>query len=485
MPPARRVRYDAPPCGSCWASSSCWRSWRDRLVRCRPGRRAGHRDREAGEARRPDRGPRGRHRHARRRAHTPRRRPRTGRRQRAALQPAGQRRGGKARPGERHARPAHAAPSASAPSRSSRQGKARIVVTATRPVLFGYREASASASRDVEVRLTPPRVGVVSTAPLHQPRRLGGGRLSRPARRRRVGRARRRRRTIPASPPPARASPAPTRRCAWRSSRCSTTRTLNAPISVFARDEAGNEVARHVRLPRVPQAVPQEPHRGRRHVPAQGRARRSSRTRRRSRSTIRANLLASFLAINRDLRKQNNADDRGARRQDGARDAVERPVQAAGRTPRSNRASPISAPTSTRARKSTSRSTSASTSRRRPRRRCTRRTRGRVRARRVPRHLRQLRDRRPRHGPAVALRAPVDRSTCRPGDRSRQGQTLGRSGATGLAGGDHLHFTMLLGGHAVTPVDWWSTQWVEDRVLRKLREAGPRAPPRRPLPTRA
>lgn len=51
-------------------------------------------------------------------------------------------------------------------------------------------------------------------------------------------------------------------------------------------------------------------------------------------------------------------------------------------------------------------------------------------------------------------------------------QQLGRSGATGLAGGDHLHFTMLLNGHAVTPVDWWSRQWVEDRILRKLAEAG-------------
>jgi len=57
------------------------------------------------------------------------------------------------------------------------------------------------------------------------------------------------------------------------------------------------------------------------------------------------------------------------------------------------------------------------------------------------------------------------------GDTVTQGQELGRSGTTGLAGGDHLHFTMLLGGHAITPVDWWSEQWVQDRVLRKLREA--------------
>jgi hypothetical protein len=53
---------------------------------------------------------------------------------------------------------------------------------------------------------------------------------------------------------------------------------------------------------------------------------------------------------------------------------------------------------------------------------------------------------------------------------------LGRSGATGLAGGDHLHFTMLLGGNAITPIDWWSSQWVQDRVLRKFAQAGLAAP---------
>jgi len=49
---------------------------------------------------------------------------------------------------------------------------------------------------------------------------------------------------------------------------------------------------------------------------------------------------------------------------------------------------------------------------------------------------------------------------------------LGRSGSTGLAGGDHLHFTMLLGGNAITPIDWWSAQWVQDRISRKFTDAG-------------
>ena len=57
-----------------------------------------------------------------------------------------------------------------------------------------------------------------------------------------------------------------------------------------------------------------------------------------------------------------------------------------------------------------------------------------------------------------------------PGMSVDRDQQLGLSGQTGLAGGDHLHFAMLLQGRAVTPMEWWDEHWLEDRVLRKLRE---------------
>jgi murein DD-endopeptidase MepM/ murein hydrolase activator NlpD len=62
------------------------------------------------------------------------------------------------------------------------------------------------------------------------------------------------------------------------------------------------------------------------------------------------------------------------------------------------------------------------------------------------------------------------------GDTVEKGQTMGKTGSTGLAGGDHLHFTMLVDGAMVSPVEWWDPHWMEDRVFRKIREAGGKAP---------
>jgi murein DD-endopeptidase MepM/ murein hydrolase activator NlpD len=57
------------------------------------------------------------------------------------------------------------------------------------------------------------------------------------------------------------------------------------------------------------------------------------------------------------------------------------------------------------------------------------------------------------------------------GQPVERGQIVGRSGATGLAGGDHLHFTMLIQGQAVNPVEWWDAAWIRDRFAAKLGDA--------------
>jgi murein DD-endopeptidase MepM/ murein hydrolase activator NlpD len=60
------------------------------------------------------------------------------------------------------------------------------------------------------------------------------------------------------------------------------------------------------------------------------------------------------------------------------------------------------------------------------------------------------------------------------GEEVHRGDLIGRTGETGLAGGDHLHFSVMLWGVHVDPVEWWDGKWLRDRVLAKL-EAYPRA----------
>jgi murein DD-endopeptidase MepM/ murein hydrolase activator NlpD len=59
------------------------------------------------------------------------------------------------------------------------------------------------------------------------------------------------------------------------------------------------------------------------------------------------------------------------------------------------------------------------------------------------------------------------------GQEVERGSIVGRTGATGLAGGDHLHFTTLVGGLPVNPKEWWDPHWVRDRVATRLGSALP------------
>jgi len=54
------------------------------------------------------------------------------------------------------------------------------------------------------------------------------------------------------------------------------------------------------------------------------------------------------------------------------------------------------------------------------------------------------------------------------GDSIKQQQIIGRTGETGLAAGDHLHYGVYLHGVAILPVEWWDQKWITDNIDPKL-----------------
>ncbi len=54
------------------------------------------------------------------------------------------------------------------------------------------------------------------------------------------------------------------------------------------------------------------------------------------------------------------------------------------------------------------------------------------------------------------------------GDMVEKKQSMGLSGSTGMAFGDHVHFSMLVEGVQVNPIEWWDEHWIHDRILSKI-----------------
>jgi len=79
------------------------------------------------------------------------------------------------------------------------------------------------------------------------------------------------------------------------------------------------------------------------------------------------------------------------------------------------------------------------------------------------------------HGLGIfSLYGHLSAITVQRGQDVARGDTVGRTGETGLAGGDHLHFSIMLYGVHVDPVEWWDGKWIRDHVTAKL-EQYPRA----------
>jgi len=58
------------------------------------------------------------------------------------------------------------------------------------------------------------------------------------------------------------------------------------------------------------------------------------------------------------------------------------------------------------------------------------------------------------------------------GDAVKSGQVIAQSDSTGLAAGDHLHFSVILQGEQVDAREWWDGHWIQDRIFSKMREFG-------------
>ena len=54
------------------------------------------------------------------------------------------------------------------------------------------------------------------------------------------------------------------------------------------------------------------------------------------------------------------------------------------------------------------------------------------------------------------------------GDMVKKGDDLGFTGMTGLAGGDHLHFSMIVHNVFVNPVEWWDDSWIKNNITSKI-----------------
>lgn len=70
----------------------------------------------------------------------------------------------------------------------------------------------------------------------------------------------------------------------------------------------------------------------------------------------------------------------------------------------------------------------------------------------------------------MSLYSHLSRLSVEVGQDVARGDVLGRTGKTGLAGGDHLHFTMLVWGMQVSPLEWWDGRWIEKRITDPLAE---------------
>ena len=64
----------------------------------------------------------------------------------------------------------------------------------------------------------------------------------------------------------------------------------------------------------------------------------------------------------------------------------------------------------------------------------------------------------------------LSRISVEPGKEISIGDVVGNTGTTGLAAGDHLHFSMMVHDTFVNPIEWWDAEWIKNNITSKIED---------------
>jgi len=77
------------------------------------------------------------------------------------------------------------------------------------------------------------------------------------------------------------------------------------------------------------------------------------------------------------------------------------------------------------------------------------------------------------HGLSLfSMYSHLSRVDVTPEEMVSKGDIIGLTGTSGMAGGDHLHFSMLVQGTFVDPLEWWDENWINHNITNKLADPG-------------
>jgi murein DD-endopeptidase MepM/ murein hydrolase activator NlpD len=62
----------------------------------------------------------------------------------------------------------------------------------------------------------------------------------------------------------------------------------------------------------------------------------------------------------------------------------------------------------------------------------------------------------------------LSRFTVAPGQEVKRGEIISHTGTTGMAGGDHLHFGILIHNTFVNPIEWLDATWIKHNITDKI-----------------